>query len=102
MPRRDGTGPMGRGPMTGGGFGTCTGRGAVGQGSGRGMGRGGAGSGMQRMFRMFQSGGRFGANAPDQGLENQSLMRENEALRSELNAIKKRLDDMEGRTENAR
>lgn len=36
MPRRDGTGPMGMGPMTGRGFGPCCG----GYGWGRGFGRG--------------------------------------------------------------
>ncbi len=96
MPGRNGTGPMGRGPMTGGGFGNCAGRGGAGFGGG--MGRG--------MRRMLQGGGRFGFNAPDQGYgqdaENRALVRENEALRSELDAIKKRLDDMETRTGSAR
>ncbi len=40
MPRRDGTGPMGTGSMTGRGLGVCTGADAVGYGSGRGMGFG--------------------------------------------------------------
>lgn len=101
MPGRDGTGPMGRGSMTGGGFGNCAGRGqgAPGQGFGGGMGRGGAGRGMRRMF---QAGGRFGFNAPDQdsdaAMENRQLMKQNETLRMELDAIMKRLDEMEART----
>ena len=39
MPRMDGTGPMGQGPMTGCGRGICGGRG-MGRGAGRGMGLG--------------------------------------------------------------
>ncbi len=40
MPKRDGTGPMGRGSMTGRGFGVCTGSKASGFGRGMGMGLG--------------------------------------------------------------
>jgi hypothetical protein len=42
MPRRDGTGPMGQGAMTGRGLGVCTGvnAGGAGYGLGRGQGRG--------------------------------------------------------------
>ena len=40
MPRRDGTGPMGAGSMTGRGFGLCTGANAVKYGAGLGMGLG--------------------------------------------------------------
>jgi hypothetical protein len=44
MPRRDGTGPMGQGAMTGGGRGRCGGgAGSQGGGYGRGLGRGCAG-----------------------------------------------------------
>lgn len=97
MPGRDGTGPMGRGSMTG-GFGKCAGRGAVGPSAGRGLGRSSSGRGMRRMFRF---GGRFGFNAPgqesDQTQEAQSLIRQNEALRSELDVIRKRVDEMENK-----
>lgn len=96
MPGRDGTGPMGRGSMTGGGFGNCAGARSSGQGFGRGMGRG--------MRRMFQGGGRFAFNEPnrepDVELENRMLMKQNETLRMELDAIMKRLDEMEARTRN--
>jgi hypothetical protein len=84
--------------MTGGGFGNCAGQGqgAPGQGFGRGIGRG--------MRRMFQAGGRFGFNAPNQEsdveLENRMLMKQNETLRMELDAIMKRLDEMEAKTKN--
>ena len=40
MPRRDGTGPMGAGSMTGRGLGFCTGANAVKYGAGLGMGLG--------------------------------------------------------------
>ena len=40
MPRRDGTGPMGAGSMTGRGLGLCTGASAVKYGAGLGMGLG--------------------------------------------------------------
>lgn len=103
MPGRDGSGPTGRGPMTGGGFGNCGGGRAGGQGFGRGAGQGGMGRGIRRMF---QAGGRFGFNAPNQdsdaAVENRQLMRQNEALRMELDAIMKRLDEMEARTAGSR
>ncbi len=62
MPGRDGTGPMGQGAMTGGGFGPCgsgrgTGRGFFGRGAGRGtgmgmgLGMGGGGRGFRHWFR---------------------------------------------------
>jgi hypothetical protein len=40
MPRRDGTGPAGFGPMTGRGMGACTNYSAIGYGMGKRMGRG--------------------------------------------------------------
>lgn len=40
MPRRDGTGPMGAGTMTGHGLGFCTGKNAVNRGAGLGLGLG--------------------------------------------------------------
>lgn len=103
MPGKNGTGPMGAGPMTGRGFGNCTRQGTAGQGFGRGIGQGGNGRGRGRML---QAGGRFGFNAPERGsdviMENQELMRQNEALRSEMEVIMKRLDEMEARTANSR
>ena len=50
MPRRDGTGPMGRGSMTGRGFGVCTGVNASGFGRGMGMGLGLGFRGCRRGF----------------------------------------------------
>ncbi len=59
MPRRDGTGPMGAGSMTGRGLGFCTGANAVGYGAGFGMGLGlacrcGFGGGFRRGFAVNQ------------------------------------------------
>ena len=57
MPRGDGTGPMGMGPMTGRGMGYCTGYAMpVYKNAGFGMGRG---RGFRRMFRIFGFGRRF-------------------------------------------
>jgi hypothetical protein len=105
MPGKNGTGPMGAGPMSGRGFGNCArqGQGQAGQGLGRGLGQGGGGRGRGRML---QAGGRFGFSAPERSsdvtMENQELMRQNEALRSEMEAIMKRLDEMEARTAGSR
>ena len=56
MPRGDGTGPMGRGALTGRGLGSCAGASVplYGMGYGRGMGRGaGLGYGCRRGARFF-------------------------------------------------
>ncbi len=46
MPYGDGTGPLGQGPLTGGGFGRCgAGQSGYGRGQGRGLGAGGLGAG---------------------------------------------------------
>lgn len=59
MPRRDGTGPMGAGTMTGHGLGFCTGKNAVKRGAGLGLGLGfacrrGFGSGFGRGLAINQ------------------------------------------------
>lgn len=86
MPGRDGTGPMGQGPMTGRGFGAC-GRarpGAYYYGCGRGIGRG-MGLGIRRGF-----GGWFGQpNASVDPAE------EKEWLKSQKNFLKARLDEID-------
>ncbi len=82
MPGRDGTGPGGFGALTGGGFGRCAGRG-----------RGAGGQGWRHRF--FETGLpgwiRFGEK---KALENQA-----ETLRTELDSIRKRLEDIEGADE---
>ncbi len=114
MPRGDGTGPQGLGPMTGRAAGLCAGTGGpgyanptlgrgVGAGFGRGLGFRNAGFGYGcrgYRCRFFASGiparGRFGPySAPLQGtdpeIEKQILKNQADSLESELESIKKRL-----------
>ncbi len=119
MPRGDGTGPMGAGPMTGRAAGYCAGfempgyanplpgRG-FGRGGGfRGRGFGGGGRGRRNMYYATGLPGwmRYGAAAPlpyaapyakpDPELEKQALRNHAEALAAELESVKKRLSDIE-------
>ncbi len=75
MPRRDGTGPQGEGPRTGGGFGPC--------GTGLSWGRRfGAGRGMGR---------RFGWNWPGAGqVQSEDSADHEKALEKELEMLRKR------------
>jgi hypothetical protein len=116
MPRGDGTGPAGAGPMTGRGAGFCTGlrpsgyahpAAAFGFGLGfrRGRGSRGTGFGWRNMFYATGLPGymRWGNNAasyqePDPELEKQILKNQVDALKSELEIIKKRLEDKESGT----
>lgn len=108
MPGRDGTGPMGLGPMTGRGAGYCGGRVAV-QGAGRGLGLGfrGAGRGGYGRRNMFYATGLTGwqraaqAAAPAQvaeqsppDAEKQLLRQQVEAMQLQLDAMKKRLAEI--------
>lgn len=94
MPGRDGTGPLGSGQMTGGGFGNC--------GAGfaesiiRGVGRGGFPNGWGR-GRCF-GGGRSGAFAIRRLAdtdEKQALEKRASALENELAAVRERLSSFE-------
>ncbi|MGD9974420.1 MAG: DUF5320 domain-containing protein [Desulfatirhabdiaceae bacterium] len=117
MPRGDGTGPMGTGPMTGRAAGYCSGAGApiarnpgYGCGFGRGMGYGGCGYGFRNIFhatgipgRMRFGGypGPYGYPAPFQpgmGMEKQMLKQQADGLQMELDLIRKRLDEMEAKS----
>ncbi|MGC8642060.1 MAG: DUF5320 domain-containing protein [Isosphaeraceae bacterium] len=124
MPRGNGTGPMGMGPMTGRGAGYCAGSGtpgyanpgsepglAMGLGRGRGAGRrgfGGGGRGWRNMFRAtglpgwMRSGGSPAPaetptppQKPSPESEKQSLQNQIAALQSELALIKNRLAETE-------
>ncbi len=125
MPRGDRTGPAGMGPMTGRGAGYCAGFGAPGFMSavpGRGFGRGagwgrgfwgsGFGGGRGWRHRFYATGrpgwwGAFGAydapyygpegasRAPAPEMEKQALKGQAEVLQSELDSIRKRLDELE-------
>ena len=117
MPGFDGTGPMGAGPMTGGGWGNCnpSGRyyGAPRYGLGRGF-RGGFGRGRGAWGRGF---GRQGAYAPAAGWygpaygapygnpypmtpddEMNMLRDEANGIKNELDAINKRIEELESKS----
>jgi hypothetical protein len=104
MPGRDGTGPMGLGPMTGRGAGYCGGRNAA-QGAGRGRGLGfrggrGAGRGGYGRRNMFNATGltgwqRAATASPAVNVEKQTLETEIETMQSQLDAMKKRLTEIE-------
>ena len=120
MPRGDATGPMGRGPMTGRGAGYCAGldmpgytNNTVGRGFGMGFRRGtgvggrrgrGGGFGFRNRFvttGLASFGGIFATpnqNA-DPEAEKQALNYQAEALQSEMDAIKKRLDELNTKTQ---
>ena len=113
MPGLDGTGPWGMGPMTGRGLGWCNPYGAFGRGwRGRGRGRGlgfGRGFGRGRGFgwRWFAGTSPYGPYYPPYNPsyeppyqmrpeEEVNMLKENaEALREELNAIEKRIAELE-------
>ncbi len=90
MPRRDGTGPLGCGPMTGRGFGVCTEANAnyYGFGCGRGYGRG---MGLGLGFRSGL-GGNFTQNlgAADKDM----LSAQKNILEKSLDAINKQLENL--------
>lgn len=120
MPGFDGTGPMGAGPMTGGGRGSCNpayagygpvyGRGyCYGRGRGLrrgfgpdfGMGRGyGRGFGGRTFYPMWGAGyapayGPYALNPQD---EAGMLRDEAEAMKQELEAIQKRIEELEAKS----
>jgi hypothetical protein len=113
MPRGDRTGPRGSGPRTGRGAGYCSGSGAPGYanpgpgrgfGMGGGRGFGGGGRGWRNMF--FATGlpgwprfGPFGApyQNPDPENEKQALKNQADTLQSQLEWIRKRLEDIESK-----
>jgi len=115
MPRGDGTGPLGLGPVTGRGAGSCPWFGtpdyantppAYGFGMGFGRGRGFWGGGRGWRNRFYATGfpglvrpAGYAApyQKPDPELEKQMLKNEADALRSEMDYIKKRLDEIESR-----
>lgn len=113
MPRGDRTGPAGMGPMTGRAAGFCAGvkmpgyaSPMAGRGFGMGFGRGrgawgGGGRGWRNMFHATGQPGwmRFGAAAApyapvDPELEKQALKNQADAMQGELDAIRKRLEDL--------
>jgi hypothetical protein len=117
MPRGDGTGPAGFGPMTGRAAGYCAGfqmpgyaNPISGRGFGMGFGRGFRGGGYGRRNMFYATGlpgvARYGAypvpagysvpyQKPDPDWEKNALKNQADALRSELDYIKARLDELE-------
>lgn len=116
MPRRDGTGPFGEGPMTGrgagfctefktptyrdpiptSGFGVCFGRGRRIWGGGRGWRNRFYAGGFPRRMRSRNDTPLY--QEPDPEMEKQDLKNQIDALRSELDIIKKRLGEAESTT----
>lgn len=94
MPRRDGTGPLGQGPMTGRGFGYCAGYDAPESvyGTGRGFGCG-PGRGFRRGFR--RSPGYYGS-IEDYPVDEKKMLKEQTSFFEEkLKAIKQRMEKLE-------
>jgi hypothetical protein len=111
MPRFDGTGPWGEGPMTGGGFGNCSPIGAGyrqsygvgfgrGRGSRRGFGRGrGYGPGAYPPARGECAVRAFrGAYAVAPGDEIEMLRNEANGLKADLDAITRRIGELESQS----
>lgn len=109
MPAGDRTGPMGMGPMTGRGTGYCGGSGApgygyAGPGFGLGLGWRGGRGGFGGRGRGFARGGfgfrGWGGNAPGPHVpaqEEQDLRERADMLQAELDAVRRRLDDLAAR-----
>ena len=113
MPRGNGMGPQGMGPMTGRAGGLCAGNGhpgnihtGAGRGCGFGGGRGGAhqGRGRHGNRNMFlatglpgwvRAGGGAGPESACGDIEKQALTIQAEALQSQLDVIRKRLAQLE-------
>ncbi len=109
MPGRDGTGPLGVGPMTGRAMGNCAGAAGLGYAnpvpgrsfSGRGFGRGGGGRGCRYGYRATGLPGwmRFGwgvqaasAASPSDAECSSMLQGQAEMLQKQLDTIRMRLD----------
>mgnify|MGYP001767506792 CR=1 FL=1 len=100
MPRKDGTGPTGAGPMTGRGAGPCGG-GAAGGGLGRGFGRG-RGGGFGRGFGTGPGGGArlrlrrgLGASNAPVDVAPGAAPTDEAALRERLEALKQEVSCLE-------
>jgi hypothetical protein len=90
MPGGDGTGPLGRGAMTGRGMGVCAGAAPVGYGPGYGPGYG-RGLGRRRGFGRCFVPCRIPV-ADDRGF----LERQKQALQARLSLLNKQLEDLSG------
>lgn len=96
MPRGDGTGPMGLGPMTGRGTGYCAGYPAPGfmsPGFGRRYSGWGRGRGWRSRYQPIQSQREY---YPTKNEEKEMLNQELKSLEQDITLIKKRLQDFKG------
>ena len=92
MPRRDGTGQMGAGSMTGRGLGSCTGANAVKYGAGLGLGLG-LGLACRRGFgRGFGRGTAVNQNSSK--AQKELLQEQRTVLKSRLDVIDKQLENL--------
>lgn len=88
MPRRDGTGPLGRGEMTGKGLGLCNLGNAITCGTGLGLGLG-LGLGRRRGYRQ-----NIALNQGVAQTQKELLAKQKELLESRLNLINKQLESL--------
>lgn len=88
MPRGDGTGPMGLGPVTGRGMGRCIARGAAGIGVGLGL-----GLGCRRGFRRWFGRGAETPFVDPNKSEKELLLEEVKYLKDRIAAIDKKAED---------
>lgn len=93
MPRGDGTGPMGMGPMSGRGAGLCAGYNMSGF-ANRGCGMG-LGLGRRAGFRAAGAGGWRGMSTTVADDDKKTLRRQVDVMQSQLDALKKRLGETE-------
>ena len=93
MPRGDGTGPMGMGPMSGRGAGFCAGFNMPGF-ANRGYGMG-LGLGRRAGFRAAGAGGWRGMSTTVADDDKKTLRRQVDVMQSQLDALKKRLGETE-------
>ncbi len=92
MPRRDGTGPMGEGAMTGRRLGFCPGTKAIKYGTGLGLGFG-LGLTRRRRFR-DGSGRRIASNQTFSKTQKMTLLEQKNLLQKRLEVIEKQLENL--------
>jgi hypothetical protein len=91
MPGRDGTGPIGVGPMSGRGLGVCS-AGAPGYGAGRGLGLGFGRRGGRGYGRGF--GGYAASDRDDPMTRKEALAEQKKLLKDRLDYVNRQLDEL--------
>lgn len=92
MPGRDGTGPAGLGPLTGRGFGNCSGATIAKYGAGLGLGLG-LGLACRHGFRGGLRGGSYANKTTSGRTRKEQLREQRDLLKSRLETIDKQLED---------